>query len=284
MKNLLIALASIISITTVVLAVDPGHFVFAHVDAGGHPLRMLISGQGSPAVVFETGGTPASGGPLEGWERIQPAVSKFTTTVSYDRAGSGWSPPGPKPRDARQVAIEIHTALRNAGVPPPYILVGHSFGGPMNRVFAGMYPGDVAGLVLVDPTQEEFIAWNQTNHPTDAEKHDDEWKNVMASLEQARDSKVPVGIPVILITGMGPRTLPSFATEEQKRSYRSNHHMWLKFHQAWLDKIPESRHIVTENTGHNIPVEEPELVIKATRDAVDQARSSRQPPTTLAPR
>ena len=101
---------------------------------------------------------------------VQPEVSKLTRTVSYDRAGIGWSAPGPEPRDARQIAKELHIALGNAGLPPPFILVGHSFGGPFIRVFADIYPREVSGMVLVDPTQEEFIAWNQSRNTNQDEE------------------------------------------------------------------------------------------------------------------
>src|SRR5437764_928971 len=83
-----------------------------------------------PTLAFETG----SGGPLDAWMRVQPEVGEFTSTISYDRAGNGLSPRGPTPRDGRQIAIELHTALRNAGARPPYVLVGHSLGGPFIRV------------------------------------------------------------------------------------------------------------------------------------------------------
>src|SRR5436190_13681746 len=109
MRKGLTIMAVLVSGLAILLAVDPGRFAFKDIDAGGHQLRMLVSGQGHPAVVFETGGSPASGGALEAWERVQPAVSKFATTVSYDSAGIAWSAPGPKPRDARQVARELHT-------------------------------------------------------------------------------------------------------------------------------------------------------------------------------
>lgn len=274
MKRNLTVLAIITTVAAIFLAVDPGRFAFACVDAGGHPLRMLISGHGGPAVVFETGGTAGSGGPLESWERIQPAISKLTTTVSYDRAGCGLSAPGPKPRDARQVALELHTALHNAAVSPPYILVGHSFGGPLIRVFAGMYPHEIYGLVLADPAQEDFIAWNiarQTNHvdglPSD-------WSEVKTSLDEARDSRLPDGIRVVLITGMGPKTFPSFFTAKETEDYRSGHQMWLKFHQDWVDKIPRAQHIVTEKTGHGIPFQEPELLITAISNMIATADSS----------
>src|SRR6478672_8898546 len=111
MHKLMSLVAFVVSGLAVTCAIDPGHFAFKTVDAGGHSLRMLITGRGGPAVVFEAGGAPAAGGPLECWERVQPAISKLTTTVSYDRAGIGWSVAGPAPRDARQVGRELHTAL-----------------------------------------------------------------------------------------------------------------------------------------------------------------------------
>jgi pimeloyl-ACP methyl ester carboxylesterase len=270
MKKTFVIVAAIVSCTAAVLAFDLGRFAFTRVNIEGHEFRLLISGHGSPVVVFETGGSPAYGSPLEAWERVQPAVSQFTRTVSYDRAGIGWSAPGPKPRDARQVAGELHAALRASHVEPPYILVGHSFGGPLNRVFAGMYPDEIAGIVLVDPTQEEFIDWNQTRDPNHQERRDEEWKDIQTSLAEAHESQLPPEIPVIVITAMGPRVLPSFATEEQKQEMSIIKPMWLKFHDEWVKTIPNGQHIITKNSGHSIPFEEPELVIKTIRDVVDR--------------
>lgn len=209
---------------------------------------------------------------MDYWQRVQPAVSKITRTVAYDRAGIGRSPPGPKPRDARQVARELHTALHAAHVAPPYILVGHSFGGPLNRVFAGMYPSEVGGLVLLDPTQEEFIDWNRARDSSHQERQDDEWKDISASLAEAHESQVPPGIPVVLITAMGPHVLPSFVTEEQKEAFKTIRPMWLKFHNDWVEKIPNAQHIITEKSGHGIPFEEPELVISTIRQMVEKTR------------
>ncbi len=288
MKKLLITLALVLSGIAILLAMDLGRFVFKNVDAGGHQLRMLITGHGSPAVVFETGGSPGAWGPLEAWERVQPGVSKFTTTVAYDRAGIGRSAPGPKPRDARQVARELHTALQNAGIAPPYVLVGHSFGGPLNRVFAGLYPREVVGMVLLDPTQEEFMLWNQARNTNQPVRHDAEWIEMQASLAQAHESRVPQGIPVTLITAMGPKVLPSFVTEEQKHEMSIFRPMWLKFHQDWVDKLPHAQHIITEESGHSIPFEAPELAINSIRQVVDQTRRSQltlpdQPNSAQAP-
>ncbi|EEF58222.1 alpha/beta fold hydrolase [Pedosphaera parvula] len=272
--------AMVLSVIAICLALDPGSFAFKNVDVGGHQLRMFISGHGSPAVVFEAGGSTAAGGSLEAWERVQPAVSKLTTTVSYDRAGIGWSAPGPKPRDARQVARELHTALRNAHVPPPYILVGHSFGGPLNRVFADMYPEEVVGMVLADPTQEEFMAWMQARDPNHAEGHDEAWKDFRTSLVQAHESRVPAGIPVVLITGMRIPVFYSLMTEKEKQEYTTVHQAWLKFHTEWIGKLPHGQHIITKKSEHGIPFEEPKLVINSIRQIVEQSRSRREPTVT----
>jgi pimeloyl-ACP methyl ester carboxylesterase len=270
MKKKLMMLAIGVSVVAVVLAIDPGGFAYDYVDAGGHRLRMLICGHGGPAVVFETGGSGAAGGPLEAWERVQPAMSRFTTTVAYDRAGIGLSAPGPKPRDARQIARELRAALRSAKAPPPYILVGHSLGGPFIRVFAGLYPAETAGMVLVDPTQEEFIAWNQARDPKQERRDDEEWKDIQASLDEAHESRVPSGIPVTVITAMGPRELPAFISAKDRAELKLLRPMWLKFHNEWLERLPQGKHIIIEDSGHMVPFEQPELVAQAIRQMVDR--------------
>ncbi len=118
------------------------------VDAGGHGLHLDVKGEDKkgPTVVLEMGEAGAS--PL--FARLHPAIAEFARVVNYDRAGIGWSEPGPKPRDAYTIARELHTALKNAGLPAPYIPVGASMGGPFALVFAGLYPEETAGVVLVD--------------------------------------------------------------------------------------------------------------------------------------
>jgi pimeloyl-ACP methyl ester carboxylesterase len=119
-------------------------------DAGGHLLHLNIKGKGTPAVVFENG----SGDFSFIWGLVQPAIAQSTTTVSYDRAGYAWSEEGPFPRTGRQIAYELHEALKHAGIKGPYILVGQSFGGFLVRTFARYYRAEVAGLVLVDALNE----------------------------------------------------------------------------------------------------------------------------------
>jgi pimeloyl-ACP methyl ester carboxylesterase len=276
----LAVLAALVSGIAIVLAMDPGHFAFKNVDVGGHSLRMLISGHGSPAVVFESGGSPADGGPLEDWELVQPAIGKVTTAVSYDRAGIAWSAPASEPRDARLVARELHTALAGAHVPPPYVLVGHSFGGPLIRVFAGMYPDEVAGLVLIDPTQEEFINWNDARQTNQIVRQDDEGKDIRVSLEEAHESRVPAGVPVTLITAMGPRVFPSFIAEKDRQEFKVIKPMWLKFHNEWVEKVPDAKHIVTLDSGHMVQFEQPDLVINSILEIVQQGRGRQEPAPT----
>ncbi len=121
------------------------------VDAGGHLMHLNIMGKGTPVVVFENGSADFS----MIWGLVQPEVAKFTTTVSFDRAGYAWSEPGPYPRTYRQMEAELHTALKNAGIKGPYIFVGQSFGGFLARAFARYYPMEVAGMVLVDALNED---------------------------------------------------------------------------------------------------------------------------------
>jgi pimeloyl-ACP methyl ester carboxylesterase len=122
------------------------------VDVGGHRLHVRIAGEGGPAVILESGIAASS----INWSRIQPLVARFTRVLSYDRAGYAWSDKAPGPRTAGQAACELHTLLGAAAVPPPWILVGHSFGGLVIRAFFSRWPDDVAGLVFVDPTFPEM--------------------------------------------------------------------------------------------------------------------------------
>lgn len=123
------------------------------VDVGGYSLHINCTGEGSPTVIVDAGNGDFS----LGWAGIQPEVAKFARICTYDRAGYGWSDPSPKPRTAEVMAEELHTLLVNAGVKPPYVLVAHSLGGLNARVFAGTYPDEVAGMVLVDSAHPDQL-------------------------------------------------------------------------------------------------------------------------------
>jgi pimeloyl-ACP methyl ester carboxylesterase len=121
------------------------------VDIGGFRLHIQSVGRGEPTVVFDA----ALAGSSISWTYVQPAVAAFTRTCAYDRAGFGRSERGPLPRTAGRLADELHALLLNAGEPPPYVLVGHSYGGLVMRIFAARHPDLTAGLVLVDPAHPE---------------------------------------------------------------------------------------------------------------------------------
>jgi len=120
------------------------------VDLGGHHLHVNCSGAGSPVVVVEAG----LGDFSFDWALVQSRVAKYTRICTYDRAGYAWSDPGPKPRTFAQLNLELHDALRDLGEKGPFVLVGHSYGGPVMINFASAYPQDTAGLVLVDSAHE----------------------------------------------------------------------------------------------------------------------------------
>ena len=121
------------------------------VDIGGRALNIYCSGAGAPAVIFDAG----HGDPGFVWSHIQPEIATLTQACWYDRAGEGWSDPGPFPRTSEAMARDLHALLQAAGVPAPYVLVGHSLGGMNARVYNGLYPADVAGAVLVDAAHED---------------------------------------------------------------------------------------------------------------------------------
>jgi pimeloyl-ACP methyl ester carboxylesterase len=128
----------------------PGDVLYARpgqrVAAQGTRLNFYCTGTGSRTVVFDSGW--GDWAPV--WMIVQPEVAKWARACSYDRAGAGFSDPGAMPRTSTQIAEELRSALHNAGLPGPYILVGNAFGGNNVRTFAALYPAEVAGLVLVE--------------------------------------------------------------------------------------------------------------------------------------
>src|SRR5262245_61950793 len=128
-------------------APPPGRLV----EIGTHRLHLHCAGEGSPTVVFDA----ALGASSLSWSLVHPTVARVTRACVYDRAGFAWSDGGPMPRTAGRVADELHRLLRTADVPGPYILVGHSFGGLVMRLFASRHADDVAGIVLIEPAIPE---------------------------------------------------------------------------------------------------------------------------------
>lgn len=141
------------------------------VDVGGHRLYLSAVGAGSPTVVMDAG----LGHVSTVWCLVQPEVATFARVCVYDRAGYGWSEVGPAPRTSQRIAEELHTLLEQAGIEPPYVLVGHSFGALNMYLYALRYPAEVAGLVFVDALSPHigvqspgemrwFVGWNRVQY------------------------------------------------------------------------------------------------------------------------
>ena len=136
------------------------------VDVGGRRMHIDCTGQGSPAVILESG----LGDSFVSWHKVQPQIANFTRVCSYDRAGLGYSDSSPLPRTSDVIAKELHALLHAAGVSPPYILVGHSMGGFDVRLYASLYRSEVVGMVLVD-----------ASHPDQENRFPPELKNLEGS-------------------------------------------------------------------------------------------------------
>jgi pimeloyl-ACP methyl ester carboxylesterase len=124
------------------------------IDVGGWRLHLYCTGAarpGQPTVILETGIGDFS---VE-WSLVQPRVAQFARVCSYDRSGDGWSELGPSPRTLHQIVYELHTLLQKANETPPYVMVGHSYGGWLVQLYVSTYPTDVAGIALIEPGESD---------------------------------------------------------------------------------------------------------------------------------
>src|SRR4051794_24787976 len=166
------------------------------VDVGGYRLHIQCVGAGSPTVVLDAG----LGGSSLDWSLVQVELGRTTRMCAYDRAGMGWSDPGPQPRTPRQIADELYTLLTNAGVAEPYVLVGHSLGGKNVRLFALSHSEQVVGMVLVD-TRSEYVDANTS--PAEAQA----FQRGLAA--QARQYRVTRSLGLVRLIGASQSGVPA---------------------------------------------------------------------------
>ena len=275
------------------------------VGIGSHRLHIHCTGRGAPAVVFESG----LGGTSLDWIEVQPAVSGFTLACSYDRAGYGWSESGPRPRHVARLAAELDKLLVYASVPPPYVLVGHSFGGLAIRLLAARKERrEVAGLVLVDaaherqfqrmaaagvrvpmaPTGRTFMIANHWLVPTGlpetlkplAQRLALAPKAVRAlygELGRIRDSALQVGAirrtptaPVVVLARGPRRDGGSIRTARLDGTWLDlQHNLARRMQNGTLQVVPGS--------GHYIHLDRPDRVVAAIRAMVDAFRIGQKP-------
>ena len=265
----------------------PGHLV----DIGGHRLHLWCTGDGTPAVILDTG----LGGSSADWGFVQPDVARFTRVCSYDRAGAGYSDPGPSPRTARRIASELAELLARSGIDGPVVLVGASIAGFDVRVFASDYPQRAAGLVLVDASHEDQaheVPWMARFVPllsttgvlrlfgvsfgqrlellapsvrqfaqatsfraAGYQAAADEIIHVRESASEVRSSRRKLTIPVLVITG-GRR-----ADEDWRELQRD---------QASLSE--RGCLTIAQESGHVVAIDQPGVVVDAIRTVVEAAR------------
>jgi pimeloyl-ACP methyl ester carboxylesterase len=270
------------------------------VDVGGYRLHINCAGSGSPTVVIEAG----LGDWSTAWSAVQAEVAKTTRVCSYDRAGMGWSEPGPLPRNAAQFAKELKALLHNASVAGPYVLVGHSLGGLPVRVFAHDYPSDVAGVVLIDsmhPGQSTRSAAD-AKAPATTYEHALPILPALARLGLVRLLARPLG----LVPPGAPHEAADYALVVRPKLVQA----WLdenqqvadslaqadavttfgdlplivltaaldqqKGWQGWQDELARlsthSQHLVAEQSDHNIELHQPDAAVAAIVRMVEQLR------------
>jgi pimeloyl-ACP methyl ester carboxylesterase len=265
----------------------PGHLV----DIGGYRLHLWCTGDGAPAVILDTG----LGGSTPGWGFVQPDVAQFTRVCSYDRAGMGYSDPGPSPRTARRIASELAELLARSGIGGPVVLVGASIAGFDVRVFASDHPERAAGLVLVDASHEDdahdvpwmarFVPLLSTigvlrlfgvsfGQPVESlppavqqfaratsfraagyQAAADEIIHIRESASEVRSSRRKLTIPVVVVTGG-----------------RGADENWRQLQRDQASLSARGCLMIAEQSGHVVPIDQPEVVVDAIRTVVETVR------------
>ena len=269
---------------------------------GGRKMYLECRGAGSPTVVLVSGLDAAA----DLWHRdeqpapkVFPKVAEFTRVCAYDRPGTPYGPglpsrsdPVAQPITPKGSVEDLHALLRAAHAPGPYVLVGHSYGGLVTRLFASTYPNEVSGMILVDilsdglrdaMTPEEWTIWTAANarRPQDiAEYPDLERTDFDVALDQVRGARPIRPMPLVVLSAdvlYGP-TLPAALDKgeippDTPRDFgyvidRAN-----KVAQERLAHlVPGAKHITKTHSGHNMMIEQPQLVADAIREVVDAVR------------
>jgi len=284
------------------------------VDIGGYKMHIHCTGEGTPTVILDSG----LGDTYVSWHKVQPQIAQFIRVCSYDRAGLGYSDSSPRPRTSKDIAEELHTLLHNAGVPSPYILVGHSLGGFDVSLFASLYRNEVVGMVLVDSSHPE----QQKRFPPELSDMDATWLREQEFFEFT----MPFGLPRLLgFCGSDPEVraaecnlhsaregvaelkavsksaaqtattgslgdIPLVALSHDPDTPQPDlpEDLVKPANDAWQQMQKELAHIsargtqvIAKNSGHYIQLDRPDVVIEAVRGVVDQARQAQFMPESM---
>lgn len=246
------------------------------IDVGGRGLYQEALGSGGPTVIFDAG----LGDSAATWSGIIPAIAALTRVVSYDRPNTiaGASDPVTMPRTADDVVTDVHSLLKEAAVPGPYVLVGHSIGGLFTRLYASRYPDQVAGLVLIDASHEEQGVRRQGMVgpalfavEQQAVSANPEGIDLNASFDQMRASRTSTPLhPMPLIVLSAGQADPAMFPAGWPMAAETQLHDELQADLAGL--VPGGRHVVAKTSGHYIQQSQPDLVVAAIRDVVQAVR------------
>jgi pimeloyl-ACP methyl ester carboxylesterase len=289
------------------------------VDVGGRTLNIHCIGEGSPTVVFESGRIA----PGYVWTPTQRGVAAFTRACWRDRAGVGWSDPGPDPSWGDSAARDLHQLLENAHIAPPYVMVGASFGGYVIRLYNAAYPGEVAGMVFADAAQEDagtiegiphkerppLPRWvirslsiglgqlgmmrmlSRDSGPPPEHWSAEEW-DVLTRLRRQRkvllaDAQVgPEKATADLVRGTGGlEDMPMIVLSQGRMPADPAAVLegWIGLQQRLAQRSRRGRLVVVNDSGHGIPVEAPDAVIEAVKEIVMEVLSSPTTPSTPPP-
>lgn len=261
-----------------------------HADLDTHRLYYECMGQGQPLVLIDYG----IAGSAVAWRKLQAELARDTTVCAYDRAGYGWSDPGPSPRTAAQAVDEMQALIAAAGWKGPFVLLGHSFGGFDTRLFAARYPGDVAGLVWLDASHPEealqavpeaqrrplanpIVEGAIQESGLDEEQavgaylntrrkaiftQMDELANFQTSARQVLDAGAIPEVPLIVV-----------ARDHAAGQSTADALRWRERQQALATLSPRGEFWMAEGSGHEIHRDRPDLVVSAVRTVLEQARA-----------
>lgn len=257
----------------------PRRASFAHaVSIGERSLFLDCGGSGAPRVILEAGG----GGNSSGWHGVLPGLRRFTAACAYDRAGTGQSPAAPRPHTMQQMIDELDALLDRAQIEASYVLVGHSLGGLLVRLYTSQHPDDVGGLVLLDPSTEQQAArmWSllppeivaQLRAGLSQSPDGLDYDSFVAGMAQLQGAERALGDrPLIVLTAMGSQSaepgVPAAVGERMSRE-------WLAMHSEVSRLSSNSAHLVLD-TSHDISQDAPAVVVAAIEEVVASVRDRR---------
>jgi Alpha/beta hydrolase family len=243
-------------------AAPGGNVIKGLFDVGGYRLFLRCNGEGGPTVVMDAGGNEDS----STWSDVRPSLVRLTRVCVYDRAGLGRSDPGPVPRTSQTMVDDLTTLLSVAGVPGPYVLVGHSLAGWLVQLLAREDAGDtVLGVVLIDTLPPDLIAvFDDFDIPvpaTDDTDQNPEGLDFRASAEQVLTAGPFPPVPLVVLAHGAPGDLgPPLEA------------IWQDLQVAQSQLSPSGSLIVARKSAHHIHHDQPRLVFRAIRQVIRQAR------------